>query len=169
MTSDNPTPDEPLPDWEHELAELLSMLSESQGDLLQLLEEKRKLLVDSDTAGLVAIAAREQKLIERLQQCHQRRADLLARAGDEGLPDDSIQSLASAVPSAKEGGLEEEIKQAKLRSRLVQHHSLTNWVITQRTLIHLSQMLEIIATGGRGQPTYGKEDTSSGSLIDRAA
>ena len=40
MTSDNPTPDEPLPDWEHELAELLSMLSESQGDLLQLLEEK---------------------------------------------------------------------------------------------------------------------------------
>jgi hypothetical protein len=29
-------------------------------------------------------------------------------------------------------------------------------VIAQRTLIHLSQLLEIIATGGRLQPTYGR-------------
>jgi len=54
---------------------------------------------------------------------------------------------------------------------LLQHHSLVNWVVIQRTLLHLSQMLEIIATGGRLQPTYGKGEssTASGTLMDWAA
>jgi hypothetical protein len=53
----------------------------------------------------------------------------------------------------------------------VQHHSLTNWVLVQRTLIHLSQMLEIIATGGRMKPTYGEggRTDAGGSLVDQAA
>jgi hypothetical protein len=40
----------------------------------------------------------------------------------------------------------------------------------QRTVLHLSQMLEIIATGGRTQPTYGNSPRAhrGGSLIDQA-
>jgi hypothetical protein len=43
-------------------------------------------------------------------------------------------------------------------------------VVVQRTLIHLSQMLEIIATGGQMQPTYGKKESvqARGALVDRA-
>ena len=53
--------------------------------------------------------------------------------------------------------------------RLLQHHSLTNWVLVQRTLIHLSQVLEIIATGGRLKPTYGKDDSAdSGGFPGRS-
>ncbi len=64
-----------------------------------------------------------------------------------------------------------EIRDARARARLLQHQSLTNWVFVQRTLIHLSQMLEIIATGGRLHPTYGKGDTAdtSGNLVDQEA
>ena len=42
--------------------------------------------------------------------------------------------------------------------------------LVQRALIHLSQMLEIIATGGQMQPTYEKKDSveASGALVDRA-
>ena len=56
------------------------------------------------------------------------------------------------------------------KSRLLQHQSLTNWVVVQRTLLHLSQLLEIIATGGRLRPTYGKESpaASGGALLDHA-
>ena len=63
------------------------------------------------------------------------------------------------------------MREATARMRLLQHHSLTNWVLVQRTLIHLSQMLEIIATGGRLKPTYGKDDSvnSGGFLVDQAA
>jgi hypothetical protein len=44
-------------------------------------------------------------------------------------------------------------------------------VLAQRTLIHLSQMLEIIATGGQMQPTYGKKESvgASGALVDQEA
>ncbi|MHC4407137.1 MAG: hypothetical protein ACYTG0_46590, partial [Planctomycetota bacterium] len=63
------------------------------------------------------------------------------------------------------------VHEATGRARLLQHQSLTNWVVVQRTLIHLSQMLEIIATGGQKQPTYGKEELVEphGALVDREA
>jgi hypothetical protein len=54
---------------------------------------------------------------------------------------------------------------------LLQHESLTNWVLVQRSLLHLSQLIEIVATGGRTQPTYGNGSRrlSCGALVDRAA
>ncbi len=47
--------------------------------------------------------------------------------------------------------------------------TITNWVVAQRTLIHLSQLLEIIATGGRMKPTYGKEEAehTTGGLVNQ--
>jgi hypothetical protein len=41
----------------------------------------------------------------------------------------------------------------------------------QRTLLHLSQLIGIIATGGQSLPTYGKgaDCRASGALVDRAA
>jgi hypothetical protein len=63
-----------------------------------------------------------------------------------------------------------QLKHTAARARLLQHQSLANWVLAQRTVLHLSQMLEIIATGGRLQPTYGKENSAAtgGSLVDQA-
>jgi hypothetical protein len=60
------------------------------------------------------------------------------------------------------------IDEARSRTRLLQHQSLTNWVIIQRTLLHLSQVIEIIATGGRMQPTYDK-NPARGALVDQTA
>lgn len=157
--------------WESELATLLTDLLAVQDELLATLVEKRQLLVDADTGGLAAIGQQEQRLIGSLQECLRRREDLLARAAQEGLPAASIQALSRALPRTHRGPLENRVKLAGSRARLLKHHSFTNWVLTQRTLIHLSQMLEIIATGGRLQPTYGEGQPAgaSGALVDRAA
>ena len=157
-------------DWQTSLASLLTDLSVTQTDLLAVLSQKRQLLVKGDAEGLAAMQSKEQDLIDRLQLCFQRRTELLADAAKEGMPSDSIRSLTSALPDDKQGTLGEQVKQTTTHARLLQHHSLTNWVVAQRTLIHLSQLLEIIATGGRPQPTYGegKSAYSSGSLVDRA-
>ena len=58
-----------------------------------------------------------------------------------------------------------------LRMRLLQTGLLTNWLLAQRTLLHISQLLEIIATGGRIQPTYVVSESvqSRGALLDQEA
>jgi len=157
--------------WETELATLLSELSSVQDDLLDLLTKKRQFLVKTDIAGMQSLAGREQELIERLQACQQNRSRLLERAGQQGLPRGSIRALAAALPAPGRKELARQVQDASTRARLLQHQSLTNWVLVQRTLLHLSQLLEIIATGGRMRTTYGKGEHAhaSGALVDRAA
>ena len=156
--------------WETEISDLLSNLSSAQDELLQLLTRKREMIMKSDTEGLAVIQQQEKELVERLQSCQQQRSKLLQFAESEGLPSDSIHSLASALPADQVGMFQPKITETEGRFRILRHQSLTNWVLVQRTLIHLSQMIEIIATGGRSQPTYGKDHkpTSSGSLVDQA-
>jgi FlgN protein len=157
--------------WESELAGLLAELSDIQTELLSVLSDKRHRLLTSDTQAMEALRCREEELIGRLQACQDRRLELLAQAAAEGLPASDLKSLAAALPLSQRKNLTPQLREATARMRLLQHHSLTNWVLVQRTLIHLSQVLEIIATGGRLKPTYEKDDSarSGGFLVDRAA
>ena len=157
--------------WESELAKLLTDLLAVQDELMEILTRKSQLLAAADTDGLAAMGPEEERLIGSLQECLDRRQELLARAGQEGLPSASIRALTQALPQAQRTQLDGQVELASSQARLLKHHSLTNWVVVQRTLIHLSQMLEIIATGGRLQPTYGEGEpvNASGALVDRAA
>jgi hypothetical protein len=158
-------------DWETDIASLLAELADVQSALLAVLSEKRQALAANNHEALSAMSAREHALGERLQACHERRQQLLASAEAEGLPSNSIRSLSQQLPAVSRQRLQAGIRDAANRSRILQHQSLTNWVLVQRTLLHLSQMIEIIATGGRPKPTYGKgsDCQGSGALVDRAA
>jgi uncharacterized protein with gpF-like domain len=155
--------------WDSQLTGFLADLSSVQDASLDLLTRKRELLVASDREGLSALGAEEERLIERLQSCLKRREELLAQAAEQGLPSKDIRSLAGALPKERRAPLTAEIQKAASQARLLQHHSLTNWMLVQRTLIHLSQMLEIIATGGHLRPTYGKDrvDSNRGTLLNQ--
>lgn len=157
--------------WDVELAEFLADLTAVQDDTLKLLATKRQMLVESDADGLAELWEKDEEIIGRLQQCLTRREELLKMAADQGLPSDSIRSLAVALPKQQGDKISDKTNESICRARLLQHQSLTNWVIAQKTLIHLSQMIEIIATGGRLQPTYGRGNMTNagGTLVDRAA
>jgi len=161
---------EPRDTLESDVAGLLNELSAVQTDLLSVLTQKRTLLAAGDGAALAAIAPQEQDLATRLQACQDRRQRLLAQAADQGLPSDSIKSLSKTLPVGSRKRLRGELEEARERSRLLQHECLTNWVLVQRTLLHLSQLIEIIATGGRMKPTYGNgsDRQDQGALVDRA-
>ncbi len=158
-------------DWELEIATLLGGLSQAQDELLSLLSEKRQFLVNSNLVGLAGVQAREAELLARLEGCLDHRARLLAWASQDGLPSQSIQALSLTLSPRVREELSPQLAQASARSRLLGHHSLSNWVVAQRTLLYLSHLLEIIATGGRMQPTYEKDASAagSGSLVDQAA
>lgn len=157
--------------WDDEIGGLLHELSAVQGELLGLLDEKRRLLVRADVRGLEAMQSREQAIVGRLQACHERRAELLAEAESEQLPADSIRSLAAALPAQRARPLRQQLAESGARWRLLQHQCLANWVLAQRSIVHLAQLLEIIATGGKSRPTYGNGPNSGqqGALIDHAA
>jgi flagellar biosynthesis/type III secretory pathway chaperone len=158
-------------DWEQELASLLVDLSTAQDELIEVLTLKRQRMASSDRAAMESLAPRENELAARLQQCHQRRAKLLDLAQQAGRPSKNIRQLAASLPSETRGKLGKQVKTVSSRLRMLQHHSLSNWVLAQRTVLHLSQLLEIVATGGRIQPTYGKGESahSRGALVDREA
>jgi hypothetical protein len=157
--------------WESEIAGFLTHLSSVQEKTLDVLMRKGKLLAAADTAGLAALGSEEGELVAGLQECLRRREELLSRARQESLPSENIRSLADAVAGRRPSRVTDQMRQAAHRARLLQHHSLVNWVLVQKTLIHLSQLLEIIATGGRMQPTYQRDGAApvSGALVDRAA
>jgi hypothetical protein len=156
--------------WTDELAEYLTDLSSVQDDLLATLADKRAALLSADAARLADVNAREVRLAARLQDCQSQRQEMLDRAGSDGAPPDSIRMLASSLPTQHRLRIVPSIDAAEHRTRLLQQECLTNWVVVQRTLLHLSQMLEIIATGGRQRPTYGSGDCvqAHGVLVDHA-
>lgn len=160
-----------------EIAAFLTELSEVQHRTLSLLQRKGEYLGKSDIEGLARIAEEEREAINDLQKCLDWRERLLEIAKSEGLPSDSIESLGSRLskeePDAA-GSLPDRIRESTHQTRLLRHQGLTNWVMTQRTLIHLSQILEIIATKGRTHSTYKRDRSkesgaNSGALVDRSA
>ena len=158
--------------WEPQVAALLRDLSTVQEELLALLGQKRAILAAGDAAALSTLQPKEAELIGRLEACQQQRAALLAQAAADGKPAASIRELTKQLPKSERAVLEKQVEAAASRARLLEHQSLANWVAVQRTLLHLSQMLEIIATGGRAKPTYEKGDAAalaSGALVDQAA
>jgi hypothetical protein len=158
-------------DWDEELAALLVDLSEVQRQTLDYLTEKRELLAKGNTEELIGNQAREARLIEQLQSCHQRRGQLLNRAASAGRPAQNLHRLSTSLDESQRRRISPILTKASQQARLLHHHSLTNWVLAQRSLIHVSHLIEILATGGKPLPTYGRggSDTGSGGLVDREA
>ncbi len=154
---------------EQDLASLLEDLAQIQQELLDVLTKKQDLMAHGDIRGMNQLQSREQSLCTALQRCQQRRTSMLDRAKHRGMPAANLGNLASSLNTGKRGELKKQVSQASTRMQLLQHQSLANWVLAQKALLHLSQMLEIIATGGRVQPTYGKEANANGrgALMDQ--
>ena len=150
---------------------LLGELSSVQDELLSVLMAKKDCLAGAELEALSELQVREVALGERLQACHQRRGELLANAKASNLPGDSLGQLAATLPQRQRDKLGKQVKESQNQMRLLQNQSITNWVLAQRSLLHVSQLLEIIATGGRLQPTYGEGETvhSIGSLVNQEA
>ena len=157
--------------FESEIATLLDDLTSVQDELFTVLREKRERMASRNPQAIMESLVREEMLCERLQSCHTRRAELLKLAGEAGVPASNLGDLAASVEPRSDGQLRKQVKETGARMRLLQNESLANWVLAQRALLHISQLLEIIATGGRLQPTYLKGESvhARGALVDREA
>jgi hypothetical protein len=156
--------------WESEVAALLNRLSHTQERLLDLLNRKRELLLQRDRQGLSNLVVEEQRLCAELQACQDLRQNTLALASAAGLPAASIRQLVGNLPGESQQPLRQSVDAAQQRAHLLRHHCMSQWVAMQRTVLHLSHLIEILATGGQIKPTYGRRGTAlpSGALMDQA-
>ncbi len=157
--------------WESELTELLDELLETQEEMLSLLGQKRQAMTKRDLPKLESLHPQEEALCRRLMNYQQRRSDVLAVAKQAKLPDTDLTQLSKTVLIDKKAPVHSKVKEATERSIRLKHQSLTNWIIAQRNLLHVSQLLEIIATGGNQVPTYGgrEESAPNGFVLDQEA
>lgn len=158
------------PPWESELAEFLRQLTSVQDELFELLSEKRGCLARGDAQGLERLQPREAELVARLEDCQRQRLDLLDDARRQGQSAPDVRALGRLASGPLRQELPDRITQAARRMRLLQHQSLANWVAVQRSLLHVAQLVEIIATGGKSRPTYGNGEPAlpGGSFVDQA-
>ena len=158
-------------DFEAEITGLLDDLTSVQSELLEVLAQKRNALTKADMPALTSLQPREVELSDRLVACQERRTALLAEAKREGRPSENVARLANSTIGGKTSKLGTQVKETAARMRILQHQSLANWVLAQRSLLHVSQLLEIIATGGQMRPTYGDRESvhACGSLVNQEA
>ncbi|MBI1248295.1 hypothetical protein GC197_10715 [bacterium] len=158
-------------DFEQETATFLQTLSDVQADLLNVLHRKREQMVANDMQAMQETMVSEQELVERLENLRDTRQNLLANAKGQGLPSDSLHALARSFTDGESGELAQKAHHAQDAMRHIQNETLTNFVLAQQTVLHLSQLLQIIATGGKIKPTYEAENASSqgGTLVDQDA
>lgn len=142
-------------DWEQDLNQLLDELLQTQQAMLELLDRKRSAMVRRDLNQIRELQPQEEQLCQRLQTCQDRRNELLAIARQAQLPGGNLDQLSRGVPLRQADEIQVKLSNASSRAMLLKHQSFTNWIIAQRNLLHISQLLENITTGGRPLPTYG--------------
>ncbi len=167
--------------WDERIAAFLSELSRIQEECLRILKQKQLAVARWDLEALSAVQDSENAVLQKLEDCQRRRTELLKEAANTGHSAQTIRELIRRLPASeispdRRRQLEMEAEKGCWHWQLLQHQALANWLLLQRTLLHLSQMLEIIATGGQTVPTYSirtnSEESSSsktgGILIDQA-
>jgi hypothetical protein len=157
--------------WQGAAEEFLRDLIAAQEGLLAELAKRRQRPVGSeqDEPG---VAPAEEALLERLEHCRQRRAELLEAAAKAGLPAHTLRAaVASIADRAAARRLQALSEQAQAAGRRVRLEGITHWMLAQRSLAHVGQLLEILATGAPQPPTYGNGavSTARGGLLDEAA
>ena len=120
--------------WESQVGALLAELSDVQTELLSVLQQKRERLAAVDLPGLAALQPQEEALMHRLDACQRQRRELLDQAAAAGRPSDSMGKLTGTASRSERGKLGEQVKHSSAQMRLLQHHSLANWVLSPAVL-----------------------------------
>tara|TARA_R110002111_G_scaffold107056_2_gene165517 strand:+ start:100204 stop:100725 length:522 start_codon:yes stop_codon:yes gene_type:complete len=149
------------------LVGILNDLEPIQKQLLNLYQEKSKALKQVDATLIEQFGVVEEGLTRDLQFVLLRRQQLLQTAAQQGLPADSMKALLSGMGVAESTPVFQRIFEAQKRSQKLRHESWVQWIVSQRSYQHYSQILELIAHAGQKVPTYsrGQNESSTGGVI----
>lgn len=155
------------------VADYLDEYLDVQQSLLDVMSAKLDVLAKRSLEEARALDAREAELVERLKHCVERRQGLLADPGLNETRQPTLKRLVESIgkpnEEAADGGLSRRFDAAERNNRELRMRSVSAWVLAQRSVVHWSQMLEIVAAQGQNVPTYKRDRKlrSRGALIDQ--
>lgn len=154
--------------WD-ETTQLVGEYEQIQDALERLLEAKTAAMGAGRPELLFELSQQEALVAQRLQNFAAVRRNLLERARRQKLSFGSLKELVESmdggrkdagaigtgvIGSAERAAVLERINVAQARAARLRRQTWTHWIVTQQSLQHCGEMLEIIAHGGQRAPTY---------------
>ena len=154
-----------------DLLDFLKQLVEAQNQMFAILHKKQAILVRPEKEAMALISVEEEQILEKMRNTLERREELLTAARLQNIPGDSIEQLCGHFFS-RNLEVQKLLDEAKQRTQQIDLLAYTNWTMTRKSLIHISQILELLETRGQGKTTYQPHpnaDISCGHSVDRVA
>ena len=154
-----------------DLQDFLKQLLEAQNQMLAVLQKKQAILVRPGKDAMALIAAEEEKILENMQRTLERRDEILTAARLQNIPGNSIEQLCEHFFS-RNIEVQKLLNEVKHRTQQIGLLAYTNWTMSRKSLIHISQILELLETRGQGKTTYHPQpnaETARGGFVDRVA
>jgi len=154
-----------------DILNFLHQLIEAQINMLAVLHKKQTILVRPEKEAIATISAEEEQTLAKMQNMLTRREELLTSARLQNIRGDSIEQLCEHFfpRNIEVHKLLDEIKHRSHQIRLLAY---TNWTMSRKSLIHVSQILELLETRGQGKTTYQPQmpaDSARGGFKDWVA
>ena len=150
-----------------DILNFLNQMIEVQIQMLAILHKQQAVLVRPEKEAMASVATEEKKVLETMQGMLQRREELLTTARLQNIRGDSIEQLCEHF-FPRNFEVQKLLNETKHRTHQIRLLAYTNWTMSRKSLIHVSQILELLETQGQGKTTYCPRSTAS-SRVNRVA
>lgn len=158
-----------------DIENLLVAIEETQAALAGVYRDKRAAIRQANGPGLDQLTTIEETLVADLQVHLRRREQILQQARQMGLPADSLSSVVRTLDEPLRERLIAQIEETRRVADANRRESWILWIVCKQSLRFFSDVIELIANGGRRAPIYlarpgaVAELSTGGSLLDAQA
>jgi hypothetical protein len=158
-----------------DIEDLLVAIEETQATLAGVYRDKRAAIRQANGPGLDQLTTIEETLVADLQVHLRRREQILQQARQMGLPADSLSSVVRTLDEPLRERLIAQIEETRRVADANRRESWILWIVCKQSLRFFSDVIELIANGGRRAPIYlarpgaVAELSTGGSLLDAQA
>jgi hypothetical protein len=158
-----------------DIEDLVVAIDETQAALAGVYRDKRAAIRHANGPGLDRLTTIEETLVADLQVHLRRREQILQQARQLGLPADSLSSVVRTFDEPLRERLIAQIEETRRVADANRRESWILWIVCKQSLRFFTDVLELIANGGRRAPIYlarpgaVAELSTGGSLLDAQA
>ncbi len=161
-----------MADLARDIEALLDAIEETQSALGVTYRDKRAAIREANAPEIERLTKVEERLVVDLQVHLRVREQILQYARQRGLPSDSLGSVVRTFDEPIQEQLLAQLERTREMADANRRESWILWIVCKQSLRFLSEMIELIATGGRRNPIYlarsggGMELSTGGALLD---